>query len=107
MVAQGYYRHYKGETCHVLGISTNTESERMSVVYTDPSGKMWNRPYTMFVEDVEGTARYQRWESQLDGEAAYLQARKSYAKALQARRGTTDRMEKLKGGLQACLKSKL
>ncbi len=56
-VKPGVYRHFKGNTYHVLGISENTETRELSVVYIpqsgDHKGKLANRSLAMFIENVD------------------------------------------------------
>lgn len=55
MLKLGKYRHYKGNEYEVLHVAKHTETEEDLVVYkaiSDPE-KVWVRPLTMFIEDVE------------------------------------------------------
>ncbi len=55
MLKLGKYRHYKGNEYEVLHVAKHTETEEGLVVYkaiSDPE-KVWVRPLTMFIEDVE------------------------------------------------------
>jgi len=48
------YRHFKGEVIVVLAIGQNTENLEKMVVYVALStGKIWIRPYDMFVSKVD------------------------------------------------------
>lgn len=50
-----YYRHFKfGKLVKVLGVSQDTENPgAYSVVYCCADGKIWHRPYSMFVSEVD------------------------------------------------------
>ena len=54
-VAQGIYRHYKGNLYHVLHTAQHSETEEALVVYRCLYGEydVWVRPLTMFIETVE------------------------------------------------------
>ncbi len=55
MLKLGKYRHYKGNEYEDLHVAKHTETEEGLVVYkaiSDPE-KVWVRPLTMFIEDVE------------------------------------------------------
>lgn len=48
------YKHFKGNKVLVLAISRNTERiNDVSVVYECEDGRIWNRPYNMFVSKVD------------------------------------------------------
>lgn len=51
------YRHFKGKIVNIVGISRNTETLELSVVYgTDDNlltGMFWNRPLSMFMSEVD------------------------------------------------------
>ena len=80
-VTAGYYRSHKGGCYEVIGISEHTEKHHITVVYRDASGKLWNRPYTMFIEPMEdGETRFQRFENQNAGKQRYLEERKRMVK---------------------------
>lgn len=53
----GVYKHFKGNTYHVLGVSENTETSELSVVYIPQygkyAGKLADRPLKMFLEEVD------------------------------------------------------
>lgn len=55
VVIGGKYRHFKeGKIVEVLAISRNTEHiNDVSVVYRCEDGRVWNRPYNMFVSKVD------------------------------------------------------
>lgn len=42
-------QHSKGGMYYILGISTHTETNEVTVVY-GADGKIWNRPYDMFCD---------------------------------------------------------
>lgn len=56
-VQPGIYRHFKGNVYYVLGVSENTETRELSVVYIPHHGKyagrLSNHPLEMFVGTVE------------------------------------------------------
>ena len=53
VVVGGNYRHFKeGKVVKVIGISRNTETEEVSVVY-EYEGMIWNRPIQMFLSEVD------------------------------------------------------
>ena len=54
-VAQGIYRHYKGNLYHVLHTAQHSETEEMLVVYRCLYGEygVWVRPLAMFTETVK------------------------------------------------------
>lgn len=62
----GTYRHYKGKTYNVLGRAEHTETNVTLVIYLDEEGRVWARPYDMFMEEVEVNgemvARFKRVE---------------------------------------------
>jgi hypothetical protein len=55
-IAPGIYRHYKGKNYFVLGISRDSETDRICVVYRPLYDsdwmQLWHRPLDMFLEDV-------------------------------------------------------
>ena len=53
-VAQGIYRHYKGNLYQVLHTAQHSETEELLVVYRCLYGEydVWVRPLTMFAETV-------------------------------------------------------
>lgn len=55
VVIGGKYRHFKeGKIVEVLAISRNTEhTSDVSVIYRCSDGRVWNRPYDMFVSKVD------------------------------------------------------
>lgn len=57
LVVPGVYMHFKGNTYHVLGVSENTETGELTVVYVpqlgEHAGKLSNRNLKMFLEDVD------------------------------------------------------
>ncbi|MGP4964469.1 DUF1653 domain-containing protein [Psychrobacter celer] len=54
-VAQGIYRHYKGNLYQVLHTAQHSETEEALVVYRCLYGEygVWVRPLAMFTETVE------------------------------------------------------
>jgi hypothetical protein len=56
-VKPGVYKHFKGNTYHVLGVSENTETKELTVVYIpqhgEHAGKLSNRNLKMFLENVD------------------------------------------------------
>lgn len=86
-VVQGYYRHFKGGMYHVLGVSTSSESGKQNVIYQDPAGKLWDRPYEMFTEEVEGVPRFERCASQAMAEMRFYGERKQIARQWAEREG--------------------
>lgn len=54
----GAYRHYKGGTYEVLGVSRHSETLEELVVYrAQKDGSLWVRPLGMFLETVEVDGR--------------------------------------------------
>ncbi len=55
MIQPGTYRHYKGNTYQVIGITTHSKTEEQMVVYRALYGEcgLWVRPLDMFYEKVE------------------------------------------------------
>lgn len=56
-VTPGVYRHFKGNIYHVLGVSEDTETHELKVVYIpqygDHKGQLLHRDLAMFLEGVE------------------------------------------------------
>lgn len=56
-VKPGVYKHFKGNTYHVLGVAENTETKELTVVYIpqygEHAGKLSNRELKMFLEEVD------------------------------------------------------
>lgn len=49
-----FYRHFKGKVVKVIAISQDTENiGSYYVVYEDPDGKIWHRPLSMFLSEVD------------------------------------------------------
>lgn len=46
------YRHFKGHLVYVIGICKHTETMKDLVVYVH-DGKIWARPYDMFISEVD------------------------------------------------------
>lgn len=55
IVAQGIYRHYKGNLYQVLHTARHSETEETLVVYRCLYGEygVWVRPLSMFTETIE------------------------------------------------------
>ncbi len=55
-VKPGIYRHFKGNIYHVLGVSENTETHELTVIYIPQhgpfAGRLSNRKLEMFLETV-------------------------------------------------------
>lgn len=54
----GYYRHYKNKKLYkVLGVAKHSETLEQLVIYEaqydNPQSKLWVRPLSMFIEEVE------------------------------------------------------
>lgn len=53
----GVYEHYKGKRYRVIGIAKHSETLEDLVVYEalydNPEWKLWVRPLSMFLEEVE------------------------------------------------------
>ena len=54
-IAPGIYQHYKGNYYQVFFVSRHTETEEEMVVYQSLYGdfRVWSRPLSMFLENVE------------------------------------------------------
>ena len=52
---KGIYKHFKGDYYLVEEIAYNTETEEKMVIYRSlyGEGKVWARPYDMFLERVD------------------------------------------------------
>ena len=46
------YKHFKGGLVYVIGISKHTETMEELVIYVH-NGKIWARPYDMFISEVD------------------------------------------------------
>lgn len=61
-----YYNHYKNKPYKVLDVAKGSEDMLDYVVYEalyeNETGKTWIRPYKMFVEEVNGKARFELLE---------------------------------------------
>lgn len=55
-VQPGVYRHYKGKNYFVLGLSKDSETGQVCVVYRplydSDWAQLWHRPLAMFMENV-------------------------------------------------------
>ena len=50
----GTYRHFKGKTVKVIALSRHSERpNELTVVYKCENGRVFNRPYDMFVSKVD------------------------------------------------------
>lgn len=60
----GVYRHFKGDLYIVEDIATHSETLEKMVVYRAlyEDNRLWVRPYSMFVEEVEGKDQKHRFE---------------------------------------------
>lgn len=60
-IAPGVYRHYKGKLYFVLGLSKNTETGEVCVVYRPLYETDWpqlvHRPLAMFIEEIDVDGR--------------------------------------------------
>lgn len=60
-IVMGKYRHYKGEMCRVIAVAKHSETLEDVVVYealyANPVSRVWVRPLSMFLEDVEVDGR--------------------------------------------------
>ena len=57
----GVYRHYKGKLYRLIGVAKHSETEEELVVYQplyEGAYPLWVRPLSMFVEEVDGVARF-------------------------------------------------
>ncbi|MEK9156188.1 MAG: DUF1653 domain-containing protein [Patescibacteria group bacterium] len=56
-IQPGIYRHYKGGTYRVLGVAKHSETLEEMVIYEalydNPISKLWARPLSMFLDEVE------------------------------------------------------
>jgi hypothetical protein len=54
LLANGLYRHYKGQQYEVFNCAKHSETEELLVVYRCLYGdySWWVRPYSMFTEEV-------------------------------------------------------
>lgn len=52
MIKKGIYQHFKGAYYEVIGISKNSETKNLSVVYKSQEGDLWDRPLDMFLSTV-------------------------------------------------------
>lgn len=47
------YKHYKGGIYFIIGMGKHTESEEDLVIYEGTDGRLWARPSSMFLDEVE------------------------------------------------------
>lgn len=61
---KGVYRHFKGEFYIVEDIAYDSETLKKMVIYRAlyNDNKLWIRPYTMFVEEVNKNNQKHRFE---------------------------------------------
>ena len=53
MIKEGQiYRHFKGDLMKIICVCKHTETEEELVVY-EHNGKIWARPYDMFISEVD------------------------------------------------------
>jgi len=54
MLKLGKYRHYKGGIYTLIHVAHHTEREdELLCIYKDIDGKIWARPFDMWIEQVE------------------------------------------------------
>lgn len=53
MIAEGYYRHFKGSIYLVVGVALHSETKEPLVVYRGVDDHLWARPEAMFTSTVE------------------------------------------------------
>lgn len=55
------WRHFKGNTYHVLHLAKHSETEEELVIYVkdDGDGTVWARPASMWIENVEHNGKSQ------------------------------------------------
>lgn len=60
------YRHYKGDYYLVEGIATHSETDEKMVIYRTlyNEGKLYVRPYDMFIEKVDKPNQEYRFQLQ-------------------------------------------
>lgn len=68
------YQHFKGGRCRIINTATNTETNEQIVIYQalDGEGKIFARPYEMFVSEVDHD-KYPDVEQQYRFEKAVLE----------------------------------
>ena len=66
VVVKGIYKHFKGDLYLVEDIAINSETEEQMVIYRALYGdnKLWVRPYSSFVEEVNKNNQKYRFELQ-------------------------------------------
>jgi hypothetical protein len=59
MIQTGYYEHFKGGLYIVIGLAEHTETSEHLVLYSpvENRGKIWARPISMFLQNVEHLGR--------------------------------------------------
>lgn len=78
MVVQGYYRHYKGGVYQVIGVAKNSENLEEKVVYRAVDGQLWERPLSMWNEEVNGIPRFKYYTDKRQGQLEFLIRQKAY-----------------------------
>lgn len=63
VIIGAFYRHYKGQLYQVKGLVRHSETLELLVLYetqyTNPQGKLWVRPLSMFLEKLpDGRQRF-------------------------------------------------
>ena len=60
------YKHYKGDLYLIEDIAIHTETEEKMVIYRSlyGEGKLWTRPYSMFLDEVNINGQKYRFELQ-------------------------------------------
>lgn len=63
---KGIYKHYKGDLYIVEDVAYNSETLEKMVLYRAlyDDGKLWCRPYDMFLEEVNKNGQKYRFELQ-------------------------------------------
>lgn len=63
---KGIYKHYKGDLYLVEDIAYDSETEEKLVIYRAlyGSNKLWARPYSSFIEEVNKNNQKYRFELQ-------------------------------------------
>ena len=63
---KGIYKHFKGDSYIVEDIAYNSETEEKMVLYRAlyGEGKLWCKPYDMFMDEVNRNGQKYRFELQ-------------------------------------------
>ena len=75
LIIGGFYRHFKGNEYQVLNVARHSETREVLVVYQDMSGRIWARPYDMFMSkvdkgkypDAKQKYRFQHFSERMEG----------------------------------------